>query len=198
MSKNTYDQASATLVSTIQSLAGDLNAGQFKVLVQVASEGLTVKALEDSFVVAKSPLFAKGHARMVQDLAKIHQARPADFTNYRELARVLRAYITGGTSPLGTEAALSAMLDITKTAEEIIKNAPKRTSAPRVASEKPNLVGMTIVELSEDFAEQVLTLSLTATLDELASVLQVIAGIANTLKPSTHPRTRSTREGATR
>ena len=133
------DESNAQLVALLIGLSDTNNLGKFQVLTITAEQGLSVRALRDSFKKSGSGIFKPDHADFVIHLAAIYAVRK-DWADFDSLLSTFRGYdknpMPNG-EVLGVDGAVQAMSDMSVATADLIANKPKRSrKVGKVASEK--------------------------------------------------------------
>ena len=144
------DESNAQLVALLIGLSDTNNLGKFEVLTITAEQGLSVRALRDSFKKSGSGIFKPDHADFVIHLSAIYAVRK-DWKDFDSLLSTFRGYdknpMPSG-EVLGVEGAVRAMSDMSVTTADLIANKPKRArKVGKVASEKDSAPAGDVVTL---------------------------------------------------
>ena len=144
------DESNEQLVALLVGLTDTNNVGKFEVLTITAEQGLSVRALRDSFKKSGSGIFKPDHADFVIHLSAIYAVRK-DWADFDQLLSTFRGYdknpMPNG-EVLGVEGAVQAMSDLSVATADLIANKPKRArKVGKVASEKDTAPAGDVVTL---------------------------------------------------
>ena len=133
------DESNDQLVALLVGLTDTNNVGKFQVLTITAEQGLSVRALRDSFKKSGSGIFKPDHADFVIHLSAIYLVRK-DWTDFEQLLSTFRGYdknpLPSG-EVLGVDGAVRVMSDLSVDTAKLIADKPKRArKVGQVASEK--------------------------------------------------------------